>query len=145
MAELARERRQELINPAPHRLAGIAGTSPDLIEGLVGVGIRNVQELRAAAAAPDDRGRLAARFGEGLEDLYEVARFMEIRGVGNVRGRLYRNCVGTLESLAAMEPDQLITNATRFIDSTGFAGVPPTPKEAAYTVTEARRLTSYSS
>ena len=39
----------------------------------------------------------------------------------------------------------LVECATSFIDSTGFTGVAPTPKEAAYTVSEARRLTSYSS
>ena len=97
LARLTGERRQELIEPATHSLASLEGVPSDLVARLTADGIRSIEDLRRAAADRDERRRLAERTGPGFADLYELARFMEIRGVKNVRGRLYRGCAGTLE------------------------------------------------
>ena len=58
-----------------------------------------------------------------------------------MRARLYHEAgFDTLDKIAALEPEELRKKLAEFIEERGFAGIAPTPKEAAHSVTLARAL-----
>jgi hypothetical protein len=46
----------------------------------------------------------------------------------------------TLEKIARVSAEELIAGTKKFIEETGFDGIPPTPKEAENTVKAAKTL-----
>ncbi|MDJ0954337.1 MAG: DUF4332 domain-containing protein [Acidimicrobiia bacterium] len=145
LAMLARELRSARIKPAPFRLAGFSGLDPHVVAALADVGIRTTDQLLGAAATAEACEGLARKTGvdpAAVVNLLELARLAAIRGVKGTRARLYRGAVGTIDGIAALEPAALIAVTTEYISKTGFDGIPPTPKEAAFTVAEARRITT---
>jgi hypothetical protein len=61
--------------------------------------------------------------------------------VKSIRARLYYDAgVDTLDKMAKWNPDKLRTMLIDFVQRTGFDGIAPLPKEAEFTVNEARKL-----
>lgn len=142
LADQARELRRGLIHPSPVYLRDIVGVPEGLVKRLAQQGIRTADHLVAAATdSVDELAALASMDPTGVEDLYQTCRLTAIRGVKGIRARLYRETVGTLEGLAATTPEGLVAVTSAYIVATGFSGVPPTPKEAAASVTAAQQLT----
>ena len=111
------------------------------MEKLAAIGIANTSDLITATRA--GAAQVATRAGLDLplvDDVTQLSRFCLITGIGPIRSRLYRDAVGSVEQLAGFTADELITVTTRHIAETGFSGIPPTPKEARFTVDQARLL-----
>jgi hypothetical protein len=64
-----------------------------------------------------------------------------VTGVKGIRARLYHDAgLDTLDKIAMLDADELRDICTRFVKATSFPGIPPTPKEAAFTVSSAETL-----
>lgn len=68
----------------------------------------------------------------------DLARIFGLKGV---RARLYHDAgVDTVDKMSRTYPDELIRITTEFVKRTGFEEIPPTPKEAQFTVRAAKDL-----
>jgi hypothetical protein len=143
VAAVARERRRERIRSPQTPLRELVDVEPALLTSLATAQIRTAEALLAATATAPLLEELADRCEispAALNDLRLLCEFTAIRGVKGTRARLYRNAVGSVAELATMSPDELIAAAEQWIASTDFAGTPPTPKEAAFTIAAAKKL-----
>ncbi len=143
LATQARRLRSQRMAPKRTALAEFIGLPSELLAALAAQGISNTDQLLAVANSPQALRSLLGHAGiapDGLDDAVAMARFTQIRGVAAIRARLYRDCVGTLERLAGLQPDQLIAACEHHLHERGVDWIPPTPKEAEFTVAEARRI-----
>jgi hypothetical protein len=136
-AGIARRRRSLSLRELP-------GLDERDVDRLADAGIRDAEQMMAAGQTPTQRQSLSARTGVPLETIVELvslADLTRIRGVAGIRARLYHDAgVDTLAKLAAWEPEALRQMLVGFVDRTGFDGIAPLPKEAKFTVAEAKRL-----
>lgn len=78
---------------------------------------------------------------EAILELVKLSDLTRIFGVKSIRARLYYDAgVDTVEKMAKWNPEKLRTMLTDFVQKTGFNGIAPLPKEAEFTVKEAKRL-----
>jgi hypothetical protein len=100
----------------------------------------HVSKLRA----PDARRKLAASTGIAIEDVLELVKLSDLArlaGVKGIRARLYHDAgLDTWEKITILNARELREICLRFVEATGFPGIAPTLKEAAFTVTAARAL-----
>ena len=76
-----------------------------------------------------------------LQELVKLADLARITGVKSIRARLYHDAgLDTFDKIALLDATMLREICIRFVKATSFPGVPPTLKEAAYTVTSAKTL-----
>ena len=144
LSHLAGVLREERIQRKPFALKDFRGVNPEYIKGLSAVGIKNVDEMLAQGATPEERQSLAQRTGiplEGILELVKLSDLARIPGIKSVRARLYVDAgIDSIEKMAQMEPAALRTLVVDFIERTGFDGIPTLPKEARSAVKKARRL-----
>ena len=70
-----------------------------------------------------------------------MADLSRLPGVKGIRARLYLDAgVDSIETMAGWEPDVLQQMMSRFVERTGFDGIPPLPKEVSSTIANARKL-----
>jgi replicative superfamily II helicase len=90
------------------------------------------------------REELSAKTGIPAETILELVKMSDlarIRGVKSVRARLYYDAgIDTVEKMAKCNPKKLRAMLIDFVQKTGFDGIAPLPKEAEFTVAEARKL-----
>lgn len=136
--------REERISRAPFPLADFRGVAAEDSARLAAAGIRNVTQMLAAGRTPAQRVALAQKTGVSLraiEDLVKLSDLARIPGVKGIRARLYVDAgFDTLDKLAACETEALRAALIEFVTRTGFEGIAPLPKEAAFTVAQARKL-----
>ena len=93
---------------------------------------------------PDARKKLARSTGMTVEDILELVKLSDlarITGVKSIRARLYHDVgLDTLDKIAALDAATVREVCTRFVKAASFPGVPPTLKEAAFTVASAKTL-----
>ncbi len=143
LAAQARLLRSQRMAPKRIALAEFIGVPSELVAALAAEGINNTDQLLALASSPQALRNLLGHAGiapDGLEDAVAMARFTQIRGVAAIRARLYRDCVGTVERLAGLQPDQLIAACEQYLARAKVDWIPPTPQEAEFTVEQAQRL-----
>jgi hypothetical protein len=74
-------------------------------------------------------------------ELVKLSDLARIYGVKSVRARLYYDAgVDTVEKMAKWNPEKLRAMLIGFVEKTGFDGIAPLPKEAEFTVAEAKKL-----
>lgn len=126
------------------RLKDFLGVEPGLILALKGKGLRDAHQLLKTCQTPEKRLTLSAELNvpyKELLDLVKMADLSRIFAVKAVRTRLYLECgYDTLDKLAATEAIALHHAIVKFVDETKFNGTPTTPKEAEFTVKEAKIL-----
>lgn len=136
--------REERISRSPFPMADFRGVTAEDIARLAEVGIRNIKQMLAAGQTPAQRSALAHKTGVSLrsiEDLVRLSDLARIPGVKGIRARLYVDAgFDSLDELAACEPEALRAALIEFVTRTGFEGIAPLPKEAAFTVAQARKL-----
>jgi hypothetical protein len=129
---------------APLPLKEFRGVDPEHLSRLAAVGIRNVEGMLSAGAAPAARASLALQTGIPEPALLELACLSDLArlpGVKGIRARLYYDAgVRSVPAIAAWDPEALRQMLVEFVERTGFEGIPPLPKEARSTVENARRL-----
>jgi hypothetical protein len=114
------------------------------VKKLAAIGIRSVKDMLLAGQTHEARQELAARTGIPAEAILEHVKLSDlarITGVKSIRARLYYDAgVDTLEKMARWEPDKLRAMLLDFVEKTRFQGIAPLPKEAEFTVAEAKKL-----
>jgi len=144
MQSLAGALRQQRIKRPPFALRDFRGVEPEYVEGLAAAGIRDVDQMLAAGRTPAGRQALAVETGIPPQAILEFARLSDlarIPGIKGVRARLYYDAgVDSLEKLGAWEPTALRAMLVEFVERTGFDGLPPLAREAAFAVAMAKRL-----
>lgn len=144
MRAVAGALRKQRIEKAPFPLKEFRGVSPDHVEKLAAVGITDVNKMLEAGRTRDGRQALSERTGVPLEAIVEFVKLSDlsrIPGVKGIRARLYYDAgVDTLDKIAEWEPEELREMLTAFVEKTGFEGIAPWLKEAAFSVKTARQL-----
>lgn len=147
MEHYASALRQERITRKPFNLRDFRGVNPEDAQALESVGIRNVKQMLEAGKSPSDRQVLARETGLPLQTILEFVKLSDlarIPGVKAIRARLYYDAgIDTLEKMAAYEPEELCIETTRFVEESGFDGIPPLPAEAKFSVEVARKLPKF--
>lgn len=128
----------------PFDIKDFVGVNPSSAEALANHGIRTVDDMLEAAKTKKQRSELAKKTGVSEAEIFELAKLSnlaQVGGVKSVRARLYHDAgVDSVEKLAGMTAEELQAATSRYIEKTGFDGIPPTPKEAANAVKDAKKL-----
>jgi hypothetical protein len=143
LAAAARELRRSRIESRNLAISEFAGIEQVVVAALAENGIRTADQMVTMTGEPDQVAALAAKTGipeAQIVDLRETSRFSAIRGIGSTRSSLYRGCVGSIEELSLMTPEQLIAAASAHIERTRSRHSPPTPREAAFTIEQATQI-----
>ncbi|MEN6480251.1 MAG: DUF4332 domain-containing protein [Anaerolineales bacterium] len=130
--------------PQTPLLSQFVGISADVLERLAQEGIRDTQQMRAAAATPALRADLSERCGLSLaiiEELAQLADLSRLPGVVGVRAQLYRGAgYTTLDALASAEPREVFDRLRDYVLRSGFVGSAPWLSETTSAVHAAREL-----
>lgn len=144
MAKKTGEIRARFLKTAPFKLKDFVGVEPAVISELDQHGIRNTQQMLRVGRTEPERRNLSKDTGIPGDTIIELAKMSDLArifGLKGVRARLYHDAgVDTVEKMSRTNPDELIRIATEFISKSGFQGIPPTPKEAQFTVKAAKNL-----
>jgi hypothetical protein len=144
MVKKAAELRERRIERKAFLLADFRGVSPRHAERLSTMGIESVSQMLEAGRSNALRKTLAkkSQIPIGIiEELALLSDMARIPGLKAIRARLYYDAgVDTLDKLAAWDPDKLRAMLIEFIETSGFDGVAPWPKETTGAVESARRL-----
>lgn len=144
MKKVAVEMREERIKRSSFKLEEFMGVNEEYIQRLEAIGIRNTSQMLAAGKTPEKRSELAESAGipvEVVDELVKLSDLARIPGVKGVRARLYYEAgVDTLDKLAAWEPMALREMLVEYVERTGFDGIATLPKEAEFTVAQAKAL-----
>jgi hypothetical protein len=144
MRDLAANLRKQRIKQKSFPLKDFPRINPAHLEKLEALSIRNVNQMLEAGKTRKKRQELTTRtniLAEAILELTKLSDLTRIFGVKGIRARLYYDAgVDTLDKMAEWAPDKLRTMLIDFVQRTGFNGVAPLPKEAEFTVKEAKRL-----
>ncbi len=144
MRNLASKMRKQRIKQKPFPLKDFRNINPEHLEKLEALGIRNAEKMLEAGKTNRKRQELSVATGiptEAILELVKLSDLTRIFGVKSTRARLYYDAgVDTVEKMAEWDPDKLRTMLIDFVKRTGFEGIAPLPKEAEFTVKEAKRL-----
>jgi len=129
---------------SPFRLKDFLWVNQAHIAKLKAAGITNIAQMIENGKTPGARKELARSTGMTTEDILELVKLADlarVTGVKTIRARLYHDAgLDTLDKIALLDAPMLREICTRFVNATSFPGVPPTPKEATFTVTSAKTL-----
>jgi hypothetical protein len=144
MAGYASQLREERIIRKPFALKDFRGVDPTHIEALRASGIRNIRQMLEAGKTPRLRAALADETNippASILELVKLSDLARVPGIKSIRARLYHDAgLDSIEKIAALEPDQILEIATRFIQQSGFDGIPPLPREVQSLVKKARSI-----
>lgn len=126
------------------RLLDFMGVKVEIITKLENLGIKTAGQMLAEGCTEEKRLELARRAGITLEDVLELKKLSDLArlpGVKGIRARLYFDAgVDTVEKLASLKPEALLTLTAEFVQRTGFKGIAPLPKEVSSTIANAQKL-----
>jgi hypothetical protein len=144
MRELASNLRQQRIKQTQFPLKDFLKVKPAHRKKLEALGIRNANQMLMAGKTPEKRQELSTKTGIPVEAILELVKLSDLTrifGVKSIRAQLYYYAgVDTLDRMAKWDPDKLRTMLIDFVEKTGFNGIAPLPKEAEFTVKEAKKL-----
>jgi hypothetical protein len=144
MERYASQLREERIIRKPFALKDFRGVDLGHIATLKDSGIGNIHQMLDAGKTPRLRAALADETGIPANSILELVKLSDLArvpGIKSIRARLYHDAgLDSIEMIAALEPDQILEITTRFIQQTGFDGIPPLPREVQSLVKKARTL-----
>ncbi len=128
----------------PFKLKDFWGVSPAVAERLAAQRIKTTDQMLAAGCSKEGRAALAKSTGLPESTILELVRLSDLarlQGVKGIRARLYYDAgVTSIREMAKQEPEALLRLTAGFVERTGFAGIPPLPKEVRSTIATARTL-----
>jgi hypothetical protein len=126
------------------QLKDFMGVNLDHIKKLSKLGITDVNHMIEAGKTPQLRKELSDKTGIPTGSVLELVKLSNLarsRGLKAVRARLYHDAgFDTWEEIARCDPEKMREKLGRYINETGFDGIPPTPKEAANAVATAKKM-----
>jgi hypothetical protein len=128
----------------PFKLKDFKNVNQESVRKLSAAGIETVEDMLQASKTKSKRKELSEKTGIKSEEILELAKLSNLTRLGAVkavRARLYHDSgFDTLGKIAKVSAEELIAGTKKFIEKTGFNGIPPTPKEAENTVKTAKKL-----
>lgn len=125
-------------------LKEFAGVRREHVDKLAALGIRTAEDMLRAGQSPSRRQELSQRTGIPVNAILEFVKLSDLSrifGVKGTRARLYHDSgVDTIEKMAQWDPKALRAMLVDFVQRTGFDGIATLPKEAEFTVAEAKKL-----
>ena len=144
MQQVIRGLRAGRIKRKPLALKDIRGVELAHADRLAKAGIQDVEKMVQVGRTLDQRLDIAEKTGVPLEVISELVKLSDlsrIPGVKGIRARLYYDAgIETIEKMAQWEAEELRAMLIEFVKRTGFDGIAPWAKEAAFSVEYARRL-----
>lgn len=144
VARCARKLRAGRIKRRVPRLTLFPGIPGSVLETLEAVGIRTTEQMLDAGKTPELRRALAGRTDVSescITDLVKLSDLSRVSGTKGIRARLYlESGFDTLDKLARCNPNTLREALIRFVEESGFDGIAPWLKEAAFIIENARKL-----
>lgn len=134
----------EFIQNETRKLSEFPKVDKDGVRKLSTIGISTVNQLLRKGSTPEDRQALAKSSGvppDSISELLKLSQLSRLPGLKKVRGRLfYEAGLDSLDSIAALNAEEICSQLQAYIDRTGFDGVAPTVGEAQVTITMAQFL-----
>jgi len=128
----------------PMKLKDFLGVKPALLEAMKEKGFRDAYQLLKSCLTPETRHALSDELNVPYQELLELVKMADLSrmfAVKAVRTRLYlESGYDTLDKLASSDAMTLHHAMVKFVDERNFNGIPTTPKEADFTVKEAKKL-----
>lgn len=134
----------EYIQNETRKLREFPKVDQDCLKKLSDTGIKTVNQLLRAGNTPAKLTSLAEGSGASqaaVVELFKMSQLSRLPGLKKVRGRLfYEAGLDSLESIAALEPEEVNQILEAYIKKSGFEGSLPTVGEAQIAVEMARFL-----
>lgn len=128
----------EYIQNETRKLREFPKVDQDCVKKLSDSGIKTVNQLLRAGNTPAKLIALAEESGASqaaVVELFKMSQLSRLPGLKKVRGRLfYEAGLDSLESIAALEPEEVNRILKAYIEKSGFEGSVPTVGEAQITV-----------
>ncbi|MFH2040496.1 MAG: DUF4332 domain-containing protein [Chloroflexota bacterium] len=128
----------------PFKLREFRGIHPDFIAALETLRIKNADQMLTAGRTRQQRSTLARDTGipeDAILELVKLSDLARLPGVKGIRARLYYDAgVDSVEEMTHWDPEALRIMVTKFVEQTGFDGIPPLPKEVSSTIANAKKL-----
>ena len=129
---------------APLSLKQLLNVAPDACNRSTASGIVNAEQMLAHGRTKPEQEALSRRIGISYAAILELVKLSDLSrifGVKGVRARLYYTAgVDRPAKLAPWDLQELRAMLVEFVAKTGFPGIVPLPKEARFTVMEAKTL-----
>jgi hypothetical protein len=136
-----------LIKLDTYKLKDFQGINRKDLDKLNRKGIKTAGQILEIGYTKEGRNKLSKLTNIPVDSILELVKLSDlarIPGVKKIRARLYYEAgLDTLAKMATCDTEKLIKISADFIKKTGFKGIPPTPKEAEYTVILAKYLKKY--
>ena len=134
----------EFIQNETRKLSEFPKVDQDSVKKLSAIGISTVNQLLLKGSTPENRQALAKSSGaplDSISELFKLSQLSRLPGLKKVRGRLfYEAGLDSLDSIAALNAEEIRSQLQDYIDRTGFAGLAPTVDEAEVAATMAQFL-----
>jgi len=134
----------EFIQNETRKLSEFPRVDQDSVKKLSAIGISTVNQLLRKGSTLEKRQGLAKSSGapvDSISELFKLSQLSRLPGLKKVRGRLfYEAGLDSLDSIAALNAEEIHSQLQDYIDRTGFDGVAPTVGEAEVAVTMAQFL-----
>lgn len=128
----------------PFKLREFRGVNPAYIQKLESHGLKHAGQMLFAGQTKAQRTALAKETGipeAALLELVKLSDLARLPGVKGIRARLYYDAgVDTVQKMAGWEPEALRKMVAAYVETTGFDGIPPLPKEVSSTIANAQNL-----
>jgi len=129
---------------ARFKLKDFEGVDQEAVQILNKAGIVTAEDMVEAGKSPAARTVISHKTGIPETVILELVKLSDQARIGGhkgIRARLYYEAgFDTLDKMAAVEPEELLSRSAEYIAESGFDGSPPTPGEAADSVAMARHL-----
>ena len=134
----------EFIQNETRKLREFPKVDQDSVKKLSATGISTVNQLLRKGSTLEKRQALANASGaplDSISELFKLSQLSRLPGLKAVRGRLfYEAGLDSLDSVAALNAEEIRSQLQDHIDRTGFDGSAPTVSEAEVAVTMAQFL-----
>ena len=144
MASHSGSLRKNRITRKPFTLKDFLGVDQDHIRALKANKITNVEEMLKSGATADLRRKLSELTGvpeSAIAELVRLSDLARITGIKAIRARLYHDAgIGSIKKMAAMSQDEILEISRKFVEATGFDGIPPLPGEVEFSIDRAKTL-----
>jgi hypothetical protein len=128
----------------PFKLKDFRGVHADHAAALAALGIADIVKMLEVGKTPELRRKLAQKIGlevKVIDELVKLSDLARIPGVKGIRARLYFDAgFDLLDNLRHVTSDKLLQITREFVETTGFDGIAPLPKEALSAIETAKKL-----
>lgn len=136
--------REARIKRKPFAIKDFRGVNSTHITTLKDAGIQNINQMLKAGKTPKLRQQLSQQTGIPEPAILELVRLSDlarIPGIKSIRARLYHDAgIDSVQKMASLAAEEILEVTSKFINDTGFDGIPPLPAEVRHGIMKAKAL-----